>query len=283
VDGSMNSLNTFKNQTFVIKYGGSIMKNLSAQEKFIEDIKELQNAGVNIVIVHGGGPEISSWLDKIGLENRFYKGLRVTNEETMQVVEMVLSGNVNKNLAANLTNHGVKAIGISGRDCNLVKVVKQFAYDDENNKVDIGYVGEIKTVDSEILSKLSKIGVVPVISPIGTDNEGHSYNINADYVASFVAGALNADRLIIMTDIDGVYRDINDSSSIFPKLTIPEINGYIKEGIIAGGMIPKMQCCIKAIEMGTKSIQLLDGRVEHALKNSLFSFKGTQIISGGNL
>ncbi|MHC1684483.1 MAG: acetylglutamate kinase [Clostridiaceae bacterium] len=278
----MNSLNIFENQTFVIKYGGSIMKNLSAQEKFIEDIKKLQEANVNIVIVHGGGPEISTWLDKMGMENRFYKGLRVTNEETMQVVEMVLSGNVNKNLAANLTNHGVNAIGISGRDCNLVKVEKQYAYDDENNKVDIGYVGEVKNVNTEVLTSLAKSKLVPVISPIGTDDTGHSYNINADYVASYVAGALNADRLIIMTDIDGVYRDINYPASIFPKLTIPEINGYIKDGIIAGGMIPKMQCCIKAIEMGTKSIQLLDGRVEHTLINSLFSFNGTQIISGGN-
>lgn len=278
----MNSLNIFENQTFVIKYGGSIMKNLSAQEKFIEDIKELQNANINIVIVHGGGPEISYWLDKMGMENRFYKGLRVTNAETMQVVEMALSGNVNKNLAANLTNKGVNAIGISGRDCNLIIVEKQYAYDDENNPVDIGYVGEVKKVNADILKALSKNNLIPVISPIGTDTEGNSYNINADYVASFVAGALNADKLIIMTDIDGVYKDINDPSSIFPKLTIPEINQYIRDGIIAGGMIPKMQCCIKAIEMGTKNIQLLDGRVEHTLKNSLFSFNGTQIVSGGD-
>lgn len=279
----MNTLNKFKNQTFVIKYGGSIMNNASAQKAFAEDLNKLKKAEVNLVIVHGGGPEISSWLKAMNIENSFCQGLRVTTVETMKVVEMVLSGLVNKNLAANLCNNGLNAVGISGRDCSLIKAKKKFVYDNENNPIDIGFVGDVESVQKEILLNLLHFNNLPVISPIGCDDNGNSYNINADYVAAAVAGALNANKLIIMTDIDGVYKDINDKTSLIKELTVPEIRAYIKDGTIQGGMIPKMQCCMDALSMGTEAIHLLDGRVLHTIITSLNETKGTKISLGGDL
>ncbi|WP_127836949.1 acetylglutamate kinase [Clostridium prolinivorans] len=271
-------LNKFKEKTFVIKYGGSIMNDEKAQEAFIDDLLLLTSKGIKVVIIHGGGPEISKWLKKTGIETQFIKGLRVTDKSTMEIVEMVLSGNVNKKLSSRLSIKGLTAIGLSGKDAKLIKAKKKYVYDG-NNKLDIGFVGEVECVNEKLLLKLLENNIIPVISPVGCDDNGNSYNINADYAASFISGALKAEKLLIMTDIDGVYIDINDPSSILKSITIDEIKEYIDSGIITGGMIPKLECCIDALNKGTNSVQLIDGRKEHNLLLNITTDSGTKIIA----
>lgn len=273
----LSNMSKYRNKTFVIKYGGSIMKNYEAQKAFIEDISILQSLGINIVLVHGGGPEITRWLEKAGIENKFIKGLRVTDSATMEIVEMVLSGSVNKNLSANLSLHGITTIGISGRDSNLIKANKKFLYEN-GEAIDIGFVGDVAEVNAELLLALIDKSIVPVISPIGCDDEGNIYNINADYAAGAIAAALKAEKLIIMTDIEGVYKNIEDKSSLISSITIDEIKKYIADGIINGGMIPKMECCMDAIIKGTKNVHLIDGRKLHSLIIDTFNNYGTKII-----
>lgn len=271
----------YKNAIFVIKYGGSIVKNVPAKLAFFEDVARFVNNGIKIVLVHGGGPEINYWLEKFGIKKNFIQGLRVTDKETMNIVEMSLSGLVNKELSYELSLRGIQTAGISGKDSSLLVASKKIIYDDNNNLLDIGYVGEIKKVNSLIINNLLKLNILPIISPIACDENGNTYNINADYAASAIASELKADKLIIMTDIEGVYKDINDKNSLFKTLTPKEINTYINEGVINGGMIPKLQCCMEAISGGAKSIHLLDGRNPHALLNDTFSDKGTKIINDG--
>ncbi|MFL0269071.1 acetylglutamate kinase [Candidatus Clostridium radicumherbarum] len=271
-------INKYKGKTFVIKYGGSIMNNKDAQEAFIEDLQLLTSIGVKIVIVHGGGPEISKWLNKAGAENRFIKGLRVTNSTTMEIVEMVLSGNVNKKLSSNISRKNLNAVGISGKDCNLIKAKKKYIYEN-GNKIDIGFVGEVVSINKELLVNLINNNLIPVISPIGCDAEGNSYNINADYAASFISGVLKAEKLLIMTDIDGVYTDIKDPSSILETITIDEIKEFTESGIITGGMIPKLECCVDTLYKGTKGVHLIDGRKAHNLLFNLLTNSGTKIIT----
>lgn len=268
----------FKDKTFVIKYGGSIMKNTAAQNAFIEDISILIDAGINIVIVHGGGPEITKWLDRSGVENKFINGLRVTDNATMEIVEMVLSGSVNKKLVANLNLKNLKALGLSGRDCKLITARKKYTYEN-NEKIDIGFVGEVTKVNHELLDDLIIKKYIPVISPIGCDDAGSTYNINADFVASAIASALNADKLIILTDIEGIYKDINDKSSLIKSISISEIKALIKDGTIKGGMIPKMECCMEAVENGTNNVHLIDGRKDHSIILDTFTDCGTKIIA----
>ncbi|WP_139906042.1 acetylglutamate kinase [Clostridium thermarum] len=277
---SLIKLSEFKGKTFVIKYGGSIMDNAEAQSAFIEDLKLLNAMGVNLVIVHGGGPEISKWLQKAGVENKWVKGLRVTDSETMEIVEMVLSGSVNKKLTSNLSINGLKAIGLSGKDSNLINARKTYVEDD-GAKVDIGYVGEVVSINKEVILNLLDNGYIPVISPVGGDSEGNSYNINADYAASYISGALEADKFLVMTDIDGVYTDINDPSTLLPSITAAEVNHLIDRGVIFGGMIPKMECCMDALHKGTKGVHLIDGRKKHGLLLNILTEGGTKIISGG--
>lgn len=271
-------INKLRGKTFVIKYGGSIMDNEEAQNAFVEDLLFLTNIGIRIVIVHGGGPEISKWLKRTNIENRFVKGLRVTDAATMEIVEMVLSGNVNKRLSCNLSRKGLKAIGISGKDSNLIKAKKKFVYDNDK-KIDIGFVGEVTSINKEAILGLLDNDYIPVISPIGCDAEGNSYNINADYAASFISGILKAEKLMIMTDIDGVYMDIKDPTSLLPSITIDEIKDYTNSGIISGGMIPKLECCVDALDKGTKSVHLIDGRVKHSLLLNITTENGTKIIA----
>lgn len=271
-------INSFKGKTFVIKYGGSIMDNKKAQNAFAEDLLLLSSIGVNVVIVHGGGPEISKWLKRVGIESKFIRGLRFTDLETMEVVEMVLSGNVNKRLSSNLSKRGLNTIGISGKDCNLIRTRKKYLY--ENGlKLDIGFVGEVTGINTDVLAGLLNNNLIPVISPIGCDAEGTSYNINADYAAAFISGALKAEKLLIMTDIDGVYMDTEDPSTLLPSITIDEIRDYTNQGIITGGMIPKLECCIDALNKGTGGVHLIDGRREHNLLHNLLASSGTKIIS----
>lgn len=270
-------LNCLKGKTIVIKYGGSIMDNVAAQDAFIEDLLLLTGLGVKLVIVHGGGPEISKWLKQTGIESRFVNGLRVTDSNTMEIVEMVLSGNVNKRLSSNLSRKGLNAIGISGKDSNLIEAKKKYLY--ENNKeIDIGFVGEITNINKEMLLKLINNAIVPVIAPIGIDSEGNSYNINADSAAAFISGELKAEKLLVMTDIDGVYIDIKDPSTRLKSITVEEIEAYTKQGIITGGMLPKLECCISALAKGTKNVHLIDGRKEHSLLFELLTGSGTKFI-----
>lgn len=271
-------LSQYKGKTFVIKYGGSIMDNVEAQSAFIEDLKVLSAIGVKIVIVHGGGPEISKWLQKAGVENKWVKGLRVTDNETMEIVEMVLSGSVNKKLSSNLSINGLKALGISGKDSSLINASKLYV-DDSGTKVDIGFVGEVKSIHKDVITNLLDNGYVPVISPVGGDAEGNSYNINADYAASFISGALSADKFLVMTDIDGVYIDIKDPSTLLPSITAQEVQELIASGVIFGGMIPKMECCMDALIKGTKGVHLIDGRKKHGLLLNILTESGTKIIS----
>lgn len=270
-------INKLKSKTLLIKYGGSIMDNGSAQDAFIEDLLLLSSMGIKIVMVHGGGPEISKQLTKSGVESKFINGLRVTDKETIEIVEMVLSGKVNKKLSSNLSRKGLDTIGISGTDSNLIKVQKKYL-DEGGQKVDIGFVGEITNINKGILLKLIDSNIIPVISPIGSDEQGNSYNINADSAAAYISGAINAEKLLIMTDIDGVYMDIKDPSTLLKSITIDEINQYTESGVITGGMLPKLECCISALKSGTSSVHLIDGRVAHSLLSTLLHDNGTKII-----
>jgi acetylglutamate kinase len=272
------SVDKLASQTFVIKYGGSIIDDEAARDAFIEDIKFLTEKGIKFIIVHGGGPEISKWLKKTGTESRFVKGLRVTDSAVMEIVEMVLAGRVNKKLTHSMCMRGLNAVGVCGKDSNLIKAKKKYIYEN-GTETDIGFVGEVSEVNKSFLMKLLDNDLIPVIAPIGCDNEGNSYNINADYAAASISGALKADKLLIITDVDGVYKDIKDPSTLLPSITIREIKEYSDSGIIAGGMIPKLECCVSALEKGAKSVQLIDGRKTHCLLNSLQNNNGTKIIT----
>ena len=271
-------INKYKGKTFVIKYGGSIMSNNAAKEAFVEDIALMTRAGIKVVIVHGGGPLINTWVNKTGGENKFIKGLRVTNKDTMEIVEMVLSGNVNKRLSSILSIRGLNAIGISGKDSNLIQAKKKFVYDN-SKKIDIGFVGEVVNINKELLLNMLSSGYIPVISPVGSDKEGNSYNINADYAAAAISGVLKAEKLLIMTDIDGVYTDITDPSTLLSSITVEETKEYINQGIVYGGMIPKLECCVAAINKGTKNVHLVDGREKHSLLLNIIKNCGTRIIT----
>ncbi len=241
----------------VIKYGGNAMINEQLKEQVMEDIVLLHLIGVKVVLVHGGGPEITETLKKIGKESVFCEGLRVTDKETADVVQMVLAGKINKSLVNMLEINGGKSIGISGLDGHMIKAEMK----DER----LGYVGKITEVDVTPITDLLEKGYIPVVSTIGCDDQGNVYNINADTAAAFIAGKMNAERLITMTDIEGILRDKNDPHSIISEIDIKGCVKLFETGIISGGMIPKVECCIDAIHMGVKKVTILDGRVPHAL------------------
>lgn len=269
-------LRRFHGKTFVIKYGGSIMKDTGATRAFYEDVSMLRMSGINIVVVHGGGPLISRWIKKTGAVTEFINGLRVTDSDTMDIAEMVLSGHVNKELSAGLSMQGINAVGLSGRDSNLIRAKKKYTWIN-GEKIDLGFVGEVVNINRTFLLSILESGRVPVISPVGCDYSGSKYNINADYAAAAISSALVAEKLMIMTDVKGVYRDFNDKSSLIESLTPVEIKEYIEDGTICGGMIPKMECCIEAVENGTRNVHLLDGSVKHSLLREIMSGSGTRI------
>jgi acetylglutamate kinase len=244
-------------KTIVIKYGGNAMINEELKEQVMEDIVLLHLIGVNVVLVHGGGPEITDTLKKIGKESKFVGGLRVTDKETIDVVQMVLAGKINKTLVNKLEINGGRAIGISGLDGHMIKA--------EMKKEELGYVGRITDVDVTPIKDLIEKGYIPVVSTIGCDDIGNVYNINADTAAAFIAGQMQAERLITMTDIEGILRDKDDPQSLIPEIDINGCHELFETGIIAGGMIPKVECCIEAIRKGVKKVIILDGRVPHAL------------------
>ena len=265
----------FNGKTFVIKYGGSVMENEVLKKKFIEDVALLKLVGINIVIVHGGGKRINAMLDKVDLDVKFIQGQRVTDEDVMQVVEMVLSGSVNKELSACLSAHGIHAVGLSGRDSNLLIAEKKIAEGHDGESLDLGYVGTIKKVNTAILADLINADYVPIISPVAAGENGGTYNVNADTAAGAIAGALGAEKLILLSDIKGLYKDINDESSFISHIDIKTTREYIENGIIAGGMIPKMQCCMDALNDGAGQVAIIDGRVEHSLLIELFTHAGS--------
>ena len=260
-------------QTIVIKYGGSAMVDKTARKQFIKDVVLMKYVGINPVIVHGGGPEINEMLQKIGKESKFIDGNRVTDEETVEIVEMVLSGKVNKGIVADINKYGGKAVGLSGKDGNMVFVEKKFAEVD-GEKIDIGFVGEIKEINTEVIKLLESNDVIPVISSIGVDKNGQTYNINADYVAGTISGKLQADRLVFLTDVDGILLDYNNKQTIIDEIDVKKVNDLIEREIISGGMLPKVTTCLDAIENGVENVVILNGKLEHSLLLELFTEEG---------
>lgn len=250
----------------VIKYGGNAAVDEHMREQVMEDIVLLWAIGVKVVLVHGGGPEISGMMEKFGKKSEFVDGLRVTDKETIDIVQMVLSGKVNKNLVNLLLTKGGRAIGLSGTDGRLIEAVKK----DER----LGFVGDITKINIDPVEGLLKGNYIPVISTVGCDEEGNSYNINGDTAAAHIAGALDAERLIMMTNISGIMKDQDDADSLIPELTVDEARGLYDSGVISGGMIPKVDCCISAAEMGVQGVVILDGRVPHAILMELLTNEG---------
>lgn len=268
----------FTGKTFVIKYGGSAMIDEAKKKLLIKDIVLFKLLGIDIVIVHGGGPFIKDALDKLGKEAKFIDGLRVTDGETMEIVEMVLSGSVNKEIANSIQRNGIPSVGISGKDGNLLKAKK---IEIENG--DLGYVGDIESVDPSIIKTLLKQGFIPVVSPVSKDENFDTYNINADYAAAEIAGSLNAEKLIFVTDILGVMRDVNDKDSLIHYMDLDSARKNIEDGIITGGMIPKVECCMSAVERGTKQVHIINGNLPHSMILEIFTKQGigTMFIKGG--
>jgi acetylglutamate kinase len=257
----------FAGQTIVVKYGGAAMKDSMLKDKVIRDIVFLSSVGMRPVVVHGGGPEINTWLGKLGIEPQFKKGLRVTDAPTMDVVEMVLVGRVNKELVALINQAGVKAVGLCGKDGNMIKARP---VDREN----VGFVGEVTNIEIDLVQSLVKSGYVPVISSVAADMEGQSYNINADTVAGEIAAALGAEKLILLTDTPGILQDYKDPSTLLYKLDIQEARDLISKGIVAGGMIPKVSCCVRSLAQGVRASHIIDGRIPHALLLEIFTDEG---------
>ena len=258
----------FNRKVIVVKYGGSAMVDENLKKSVISDVTLLKLVGFKPIIVHGGGKEISKWVGKVGKEPEFINGLRVTDEETMEIAEMVL-GRVNKSLVTMVESLGVKAIGLSGKDGGLLKVKKKYS-----DGKDIGYVGEITEVDPKILFDLMEKDFLPIICPVGLDDEFNTYNINADDAACAVARAVGANKLAFLTDIEGLYRDFNDKSSLISEIKVSEAKELIAGGTIGGGMLPKLANCIDAIEAGVSRVHIIDGRIPHSILMEIFSDRG---------
>ncbi len=258
----------FNRKIIVVKYGGSAMVDPELQKNVIKDVTLLKLVGFKPIIVHGGGKEISRWVSKVGKEAQFVNGLRVTDEETMEIAEMVL-GRVNKSLVTMVQELGVKAVGISGKDGGLLSVNKKYS-----DGQDIGFVGDIKNVDTKVLYDLLDNDFLPIVAPVGLDDEFQTYNINADDAACAIAKAVGADKLVFLTDIEGLYRDINDKNTFISRLTASEADELISGGIIGGGMLPKLNNCTSAIRSGVSRVHILDGRVPHCLLLEIFTNEG---------
>jgi acetylglutamate kinase len=259
----------FNGITVVIKYGGSALINKEIKKSVMQDIALLKFVGLKPVVVHGGGPEINQMLGRLGIAPKFAEGLRVTDDETMEVVEMVLNGKLNKEIASDLTLHGTLAAGVSGKDGGLIQVEKLMPGGN-----DIGRVGSVSKVNPAILRALINEDFVPVVSPVGADAEGNSYNVNADSAAVAIAGALKAEKLVFLTDVEGILQDRKDASTVLTRVKASRIPEMIEEGVISGGMIPKVQSCVDAVRAGVSHVHILDGRVEHCLLLEIFTREG---------
>ncbi len=261
-------INRLSGKTVVIKYGGHVMNDEFATRTILEDVATLKIIGVNPIIVHGGGPSINDMLERLSIKPLFIDGLRVTDKETMEVVQMVLCGKINKDITSKLNILNVKAIGLSGKDGRLIMAKKK---ESEN---DLGYVGDVVKINTKVLEMLSKDEFIPVIASVGTDELGNSYNINADIVAGEVAAALKAEKLMFLTDVDGVRANPDDENSVIPEMTITMVKELIKSGVITGGMIPKVMGCIKGVEQGIHRTHIINGTVPHPILLEIFTDKG---------
>lgn len=259
----------FSGITVVIKYGGAALVNEEIKKTVMADIALMKYVGFKPVVVHGGGKDINKALEKVGIEPKFIDGLRVTDEPTMEIVQQVLAGKINKNITSELCQHGINAVGICGKDAGFMKVKKA-----SPNGLDLGLVGDVTEVKTDLITTLINNDFVPVISSIGVDDEGNSYNVNADYAAVAVAGALKAEKLVFITDVAGIMEDVNDPDSVISVIKSDEVHEKIDNGIISGGMIPKVQCCIAGVEAGVKNVHILDGRIAHCLILEIFTNKG---------
>ena len=266
---ALSYIQKFAGDTVVIKYGGSAMTNEVVKQSVLKDIAVLKSVGIKPVIVHGGGKDINTWLNKVGIESEFKNGLRVTTKETLEVAEMVLSGKLNKGLVQHMERIGTHAVGLSGKDGDMLTVKKHLS-----NGADIGYVGEIVDVKTDLIETLLLHGYTPIISTIGLDDKYNAYNINADDVATAIARALKASKLVFLTDIEGVLKDPNDPSTLISKIDTESAKELFASGVIQGGMIPKLHNCIDAVQDDVKKVHILDGRMEHSLLIEIFTTNG---------
>ena len=257
----------FRGRTVVVKYGGAAMKDSNLKTKVVRDIVFMSCVGIRPVVVHGGGPEINTWLGKLGIETQFKNGLRVTDAPTMDVVEMVLVGRVNKELVSLINQAGGGAVGLCGKDGNLITARHQGAEG-------VGFVGEVSNISPGILNSLVAAGYVPVVSSVAADETGQAYNINADTVAGEIAAAIGAEKLILLTDTSGILRDYHDPSTLIEKLDIQQARELIEQGVVAGGMIPKVNCCVRSLAQGVRTATILDGRIPHSLLLEIFTDSG---------
>lgn len=271
---AMPYIKKYQDKILVIKYGGNAMLNEELKSSVMRDLVLMRLVGIKIILVHGGGPEINDMLKKLGKESKFVNGLRYTDEETVEIVRMVLAGKVNKSLVNQIERMGGRAIGICGIDGHMLECKMQ--------SPDLGYVGKVTNVHTKIITDCVDAGYIPVVSTVGYDDDGNIYNVNADTAASIIAGALEAESLILMTDIKGLLEDKNSEDTLIKKVYVSDIPSYIKQGIISGGMIPKVDCCKEAIRRGVKKVFITDGRVKHSILLELLSDEGmgTMFING---
>jgi acetylglutamate kinase len=266
----------FAGKTIVVKYGGAAMKDSTLKDQVIRDVVFMSCVGLRPILVHGGGPEINTWLDKLGIEAQFKNGLRVTDAPTMEVVEMVLVGRVNKEIVSLINQEGGSAVGLCGKDGNMIMARPSDAEG-------VGFVGEVHSVNTRLVEALVNSGHIPVISSVATDETGQPYNINADTVAGEIAAALGAEKLILLTDTAGILRDYKDRSTLIPRLDISDARRLIDEGVVSGGMIPKVNCCVRSLAQGVRAAHILDGRLPHSLLLEIFTDAGigSMIVASG--
>ncbi|MCD8025441.1 MAG: acetylglutamate kinase [Clostridiales bacterium] len=265
---AMPYIKKYSGETIVVKYGGNAMINEELKAAVMSDLVLMQLVGINVVLVHGGGPEINAMLRAVGKESKFENGMRVTDKETIDIVQMVLAGKVNKSLVQLLESHGGKAIGLCGLDGKLLMADKLVS------SVDLGYVGEIREVNPDPLKNAMSNGYIPIVATVAGGYDGNVYNINADLAAAQIAAKLGAKKLILMTDIRGLLRDVNDESSLISVVNVSEVPMLKRDGIIKGGMIPKIDCCVEAVRSGVSRAHIIDGRIEHSILLELFSDEG---------
>lgn len=258
----------YHGKTVVVKYGGNAMINEEIKDAVMSDIVLLNTIGIKVVLVHGGGPEINDMLKRLNIESKFIDGLRYTDDQTVEVVQMVLAGKVNKSLCSLLNQHGGKAVGLCGIDAEMIKAKKKIG------KVDLGNVGEIVEVNSNVIRDSLNNGYIPVVATVGSDVDGKIYNINADTVAAAIATSLGAENLILMTDIKGLLRDKNDENTLIPEVALSEVAALKRQGIIGGGMIPKVECCVEAVRSGVKQALIMDGRIPHSILIEILTDEG---------
>ena len=279
---SLPYIRRFYNKTIVIKYGGHAMVDAELKDLFAKDVVMMKYIGIHPVVVHGGGPQIGNFLKKLGKDSKFVQGMRVTDEETMDIVEMVLVGKVNKEIVGLINQHGGKAVGLSGKDGDLIRAEKYYLSEEKAKAtppeiIDIGLVGKVKSINAELIVSLVNNGFIPVIAPTGRGDKGETYNINADIVAGEVASALKAEKLVLLTDVEGV---INADGKLVNTMKDRDVISMIDNGTISGGMYPKVKCCLKALNGGVKKTHIVDGRLKHAVLLEVFTDRGigTEIV-----